>query len=1353
MKKPDFKLLRIFIPILINLFITNTYSAVPAPLADVFNGGRGRSFNDAWKFQKGDVYNAFTVSFDDSAWRKLSLPHDWSIEQPFNQNSSAGGSGGYLDGGISWYRKSFYLPDSVSGKRITIQFEGIYMNSTVWINGVQLDTRPYGYSSFEYDLTPYIKTGSALPNVIAVKVNNNQPNSRWYSGSGIYRNVWLTVTDPIHIAYCGTYVTTPSVSGSSATIVATTRVQNHSNSVQKITVVTTIYDYLGNGVASNTSAPISIETNSESTLGINLSISNPHLWSMSNPYLYFVKTQIFVNKKVTDTFTSSMGIRSISINPNTGFWINDQNIKLHGVCMHHDLGSLGAAQNYRALERQVEILKSFGCNAIRTSHNPPAPELLEICDRLGLVVMDEAFDCWETGKNVNDYGKFFETWAQRDIQDWVCRDRNHPSVVMWSIGNEIPQQGDASGYNLAQKLIAWVHANDVSRPITQALNYQALLGALLNIVGYNYASGETYDNDHKNNPAWIILGSETSSAVRTRGIYHLPANQNLLTASDMQCSSYDNSVVSWGHSAEDSWEFDKTRSYVAGQFIWTGFDYIGEPTPFGWPAKSSYFGIVDMCGFPKDIYYFYQSQWTTKPMVHLLPYWNWSNGDTIPVWAYSNCDSVSVFKNGVSLGTKKSKIIKPYHLEWKVPFSVGNIKAIAFKNGAIVAMDSITTSGTTTEIKLKIDRDTILADGYDQAYIETDLTDAVGIPVPDADNQVTYSISGPGKIVGVDNGNPLSLESFKASTRKAFNGKCLAIVQSAGEEGQIVLTASTSPVLNNVSLRKPSHADSEDIYTAENIAVGKTSTSDSQQGGNPTSAGNDGNNSTRWCANDENAGHWWEIDLGANHNIKGTEIIWEHESAYQYKIETSTDNSVWKLSVDKTTNSASLQTMSDNFTETARYIRITITGGVNSGNWASFFEFRVFDGTYSLSPGKNLASAGNDGNLDSFWSAADGNAGHSWVVDLGSTLFLSGSQVVWLNSGVEYQYKIEASKDSTNWVIASDKTVNTSIFQTQSDSFSIAARYVRMTITGGTSNRNKAGFYEFRLFDGSKITLNPVSVVINCVKPVCSLCLSDSIKIRPMVNVNNTGWQQSGSALLCRGGKVSFSTSSLNTTGWLWNGPNAYLSNTKQIDLSNIQPKDTGIYRATLKNNYFNFHLELVKDSISPYIKINNDSFKPLDVATVVLGDTVILNPVPADSVGCNWRWTGPGGFSAGSRTVKIAINDTLQTGSYTSYGTDAFGCGTVSQIFKLTVEQGKVITINADSIKTYPNPSHTGIFNLKNCEKCKISVYTLSGALIYDNNRNDIKKVIDLSKQPRGIYIIRYSSDKLKSFKKVIIQ
>jgi beta-galactosidase len=1152
--------------------LTSSSSAQNEPVTDVFNGGRGSTFNDNWKFFRGDASGAYNVGFNDASWRKLSVPHDWSIELPFNQSSPGWGGGGYLDGGIGWYRKSFLLPISNSGKRITIQFEGIYMNSSVWINGHLLGTRPYGYSTFEYDLTPYVYTGT-ITNVIAVKVDNTQPNSRWYSGSGIYRNVWLTVTYPVHVAYCGSVVTTSNISQSSANVAVTTKIQNHSFADKKISVITSVYDQEWKLLATNVSVQIILTKDSTYNYSYNYTVNNPKLWSMAIPYLYNLKTQIVDNSRLLDCFSTTFGIRSVTLNPNTGFWLNNENIKLRGVCMHHDLGSLGAAQNYRALERQVEILKSFGCNAIRTSHNFPAPELLEICDKLGLVVMDEAFDCWETGKNTNDYGKYFDTWAQQDVQDWVRRDRNHPSVVMWSIGNEIPQQGEPKGYTIAQNLIKWVKADDKSRPITQALNYQGLLGPLLDMVGYNYGWGSSYDNDHRNNPNWVIFGSETSSAVRTRGVYHLPTSQNILTATDMQCSSYDNSVVSWGHSAEDSWEIDKTRSFVAGQFIWTGFDYIGEPTPYGWPAKSSYFGIVDMCGFPKDIYYFYQSQWTVKPMVHLLPHWNWSPGDTIPVWAYSNCDSVSLTLNGARLGAKRMNVAKPYHAEWKIPFVAGKVKAKAFRNGVVAAQDSIITAGTSIKINLKADRNIIQANGKDQTFIETSVFDVNGTLAPNAENQISYSIAGPGKIVGVDNGNPLSLESFKGAIRKVFSGKCLAIVQSTGAEGQITVTASTPSVLNNLALQKPAHADSEDIYAFTNIALKKTATSDTQQSDNLASSGNDGNISSRWCATDGNAGHWWKVDLGANKNIKGTEIVWERDNAYQYKIETSTNNSIWKSVVNKTSNTTSAQIMDDTFTDLSRYVRITVTGGVGN-SWASFFEFRVFDGTTSVSTQRNIASKANDGSPNTYWSAADGNTGHSWAVDLGSALNITKTQVMWLTSGIAYKYKIETSVDSSAWNLTVDQTNNFGTQQIQTDSFKVAARYVRITITGGTSTSYKAGFYEFRVFDGSKTAITSGTAIINCVKPVCMSCLTDSATTKPWINLNGSGWKQTNSASLTSGGNVSFSTLPTDTTVWKWSGPNGFSATAPQISIAGVQQINAGTYTATHNNVSVDFVLD-----------------------------------------------------------------------------------------------------------------------------------------------------------------------------------
>jgi beta-galactosidase len=773
---------------------------------DVYNGERGISFNNGWKFNLGNVTGAEKVTFNDASWRSLSVPHDWSIELAFNKNSPSGHGGGCLDGGIGWYRKSFKLPANYAGKRITIQFDGVYMNSEVWINGISLGVRPYGFVNFEYDLTPNLIAGGT--NVIAVKVNNNQPNCRWYSGSGIYRNVWLTVTDPVHVAYCGSFVSAGNISAASAKISIATTVENHSTKNQSVFLISTIYDQSNKPVGVVQTSVFNIVANNKNTFNGIINISNPILWGLSNPYLYTVKTKVYVNNKITDNFTSRLGVRNLIFDANKGFSINGVTTKLWGVCMHHDLGSLGSALNYRALERQVEILKSFGCNSIRTSHNPPFPELLEICDRLGVVVIDEVFDQWIKAKTSNDYHLYFNAWAQRDVQNWVQRDRNHASVILWSIGNEIHDEEQTSSTATAKNIISWVHQQDTTRGTTMALYSSAganNIGDLLDVVGFNYflyGGNSNYDTWHKNHPKWKLLGSETCSAVRSRGVYHTPVTSNVLTAADMQCSSYDNSVVGWGHSAEEGLKTDKARPFLAGEYIWTGFDYMGEPIPYNNDAKSSYFGIVDMCGFPKDAYYLYKSQWTTKPMVHLLPHWNWKAGDAIPVFAYTNCDSVKLTLNGTSLGTKKYAT-NTLHAAWTVTFAPGTLIGQAYKNGTVVARDTVRTADAPSKIVLTADRKTINSNNNDLVFITTDLLDAKNVLVPNTSNPITYSITGPGEIVAVDNGNGMSYESFRGTKRNLFNGKALVIVKSSCTEGVITVTAS-SPNMQSATVTIPS---------------------------------------------------------------------------------------------------------------------------------------------------------------------------------------------------------------------------------------------------------------------------------------------------------------------------------------------------------------------------------------------------------------------------------------------------------------------------------------------------------------------------------------------------------------------
>lgn len=781
-------------------------ASIPPPSSEAirpaYNGLRGEEFNAGWKFNRGDVSGAEKTTFSDSAWKSLDVPHDWSIELAFSSSSPSGSNGGYLDGGIGWYRKTFTLDQADAGKRILIQFDGVYMNSQVWCNGTSLGTRPYGYSSFEYDLTPHVKL-DGTSNVIAVKVNNNQPNSRWYSGSGIYRNVWLTKLDPVHIPNSGVYVTTPSISTASASVSVSTEVKNAGTTAAQITARTTITDASGASVATDDSSATSIAAGATATVAQSLTVPSPRLWSVASPTLYQVKVEIRNGGSTVDTYLAPLGFRTVSFSATTGFSLNGRGMKLQGVNQHHDLGALGAAVSYRAIERQVEILKRMGVNAIRTSHNPPAPEFLDVANRLGVLVLDEAFDTWTQTKTANDYGKYFNEWAQRDIQDMVRRDRNHPSIIMWSIGNEVGGATTAT----AQKLKDWVLAMDKTRAITWASNKMGgphvsegddrNVARLLDVVGYNYApyAGD-YDADHSANPGWKLLGTEIAAAVRTRGVYHTPASKITKATSqsspDRQCSSYDNEAAGFGETAEKSYLYDQERAFVQGSFIWAGFDYLGEPTPYSsWPSKSSYYGIIDTAGFPKDVYYFYQSRWTSEPMVHLLPHWNWSSGTTVTVYAYSNCDSVELFLNDASQG---SKTLSGSALrgEWNVSWSSGTLRADCKKGGSVVATDTVRTAGAAARISLVADRTTVRADGKDMVFVTADVHDANGVLVPNGNPSIAWSVSGSGTLVGLDNGDPTDTTSHKGNSRKAFNGKALAMVRTTSTGGTITIRATAS---------------------------------------------------------------------------------------------------------------------------------------------------------------------------------------------------------------------------------------------------------------------------------------------------------------------------------------------------------------------------------------------------------------------------------------------------------------------------------------------------------------------------------------------------------------------------------
>jgi len=770
-------------------------------LVQAYDGARGKSFNDGWKFYLGDASGAEQPTFSDTSWRSLSVPHDWSVELPFNKNSPAGNGGGLLDGGVGWYRKTFTLDSSYTGQQIRIEFDGVYCNSQVWINGTSLGTRPYGYSTFQYDLTKYAKTDGSN-NVVAVRVNNNQPNSRWYSGSGIYSNVWITVLNPTHLSYNGAFITTPSVSTTSATVSVAADVENQSSSSQSITVTTGIYDASGTMVASNTTAPSSVAAGATSTSIQSLTVSNPHLWSTDSPYLYQVKLTLQVGTSTGDTYLVPIGLRSYNFDSSTGFSLNGKSIKLWGMAMHHDFGAIGSAYHHRALERQFEILKRMGVNAVRTSHNPPVPELLDLADQMGFLIMDEAFDVWETGKEPkNDYHLYFTQWAQTDIQDLVRRDRNHASVIMWSIGNEIQGASTATAANL----IKWVKAIDSTRPTTWACNNMGdgtnqAVAALLDLQGYNYlqngsVTSPIFDGQHSAHPTWKIFGSEMESGGRSRGFYSTPndnpASWGTCDNSAMECSDYPDTDASPA-SYEQMYVITMNRAWFAGEFDWTGFDYGGEPWPFAGNAKSSYFGMVDTAGFPKNGYYFWQSRRTTAPMVHIFPHWTWKAGTTVNVWVYSNCDSVELFLNGVSLGSKAFTSSSTASLGWTVPWATGSLVAKGTKGGTVVATDEVDSAGAAAKVNLAVDHTTIAADGRDLAFITAVIQDAAGVMVPTANNSITFAVSGPGKLAGADNGDPIDLTAYSSPTRKAFNGMALAIVQSTGTAGQIVVTATSS---------------------------------------------------------------------------------------------------------------------------------------------------------------------------------------------------------------------------------------------------------------------------------------------------------------------------------------------------------------------------------------------------------------------------------------------------------------------------------------------------------------------------------------------------------------------------------
>jgi beta-galactosidase len=767
-----------------------------------------------WKFIQSDVKGAEASGFNDTDWRILNLPHDWSIEGEFKQDAITKGPGGYLPTGIGWYRKYFTLSSVGKDQQFRIEFDGVYMNSDVWINGQHLGKHPYGYTSFYYDLTPFIKKGE---NLIAVRVDNSiQPNSRWYSGSGIYRHVWLDMTGPVHIAQWGTYITTPEVDSSSAIIKVRTSIENNQRVNKNIVLRSVVKD--GSGKETGTiETPVTLKLSGTTDIEQIIRVTSPSLWSVDNPSLYTIQSSVLEGTRPIDNFTSTFGIRKTEFDKDKGFLLNGIHVKLNGVCLHHDAGCLGSAVPEQAWERRLQILKEMGCNAIRTSHNPPAPEFLDLCDKMGFLVMDEAFDEWVEAKGQVQYGyhKYFAECSQSDLVSMIHRDRNHPSIVIWSAGNEVPDQVVENGTETLRKLIETIHREDPTRPVTQA-NDRIAAGdgpaklsflELLDIVGYNYVDRWFerrelyYSIDRHDHPDWKMIGTENVSIGGLRGQYSIGTEPS--GNRPYRSGNYRTSMIE----AEELWKFTSVYDYVIGDFMWTGIDYLGEA---GWPNKSSSSGVIDLCGFPKDGYYFYQSQWTKKPMVHLLPHWNWAGheGQIISVIAYTNCDSVELFLNGKSYGTKtyvfpqqghaKSWMgyARPFvapttsdlHLSWDVPYEPGTLKVIGKKDGKIVSEEVHTTSAPAA-IRLSADRTDLNADNREIVNVKAEIVDKDGWVVPDANNLIEFKVEGEGILIGTDNGNPMDKTQMKSKQRNAFNGMALAVIQSTEKSGNIRITA------------------------------------------------------------------------------------------------------------------------------------------------------------------------------------------------------------------------------------------------------------------------------------------------------------------------------------------------------------------------------------------------------------------------------------------------------------------------------------------------------------------------------------------------------------------------------------
>lgn len=769
--------------------------------------------------------------FDDRGWRQVNLPHDWAIEGPFLTTGDSGGMGRLPSWGVAWYRKNFPLASSDAGKSIFLEVDGAMSYASVWVNGQLAGGWPYGYASWRLDLTPYVRPGEM--NQLAIRLDNPPSSSRWYPGAGLYRNVWLVKTQAIHVSQWGTYVTTRRVSRASATVDLEVTIDNHAAKDATVRVATEIFALDDEGRRSGASLaqirPVeaAVRAGGSAVVTGSVELANPRLWGpppQQRPHRHVAVTTLTREGQLVDVYETRFGIRDVTFDPEQGVQVNGERIPLKGVNNHHDLGALGAAFNVRAAQRQLEILREMGCNAVRMSHNPPAPELLELTDQMGFLVMDEAFDVWERKKTPLDHHLFFPDWHEQDLRAMVRRDRNSPSVIIWSIGNEVGEQYTGEeGAAVGARLRDIVREEDPTRPTTTAMNYASAdmpLPAVVDLISLNY-QGEgirdrpefegterirkkpQYPAFHAAFPDKVILTSESASAFSSRGVYLFPVSKELSApvrdgqggdSQNHHVTAYELHAVDFGSSVEKVFGSLERHPYVAGEFVWTGWDHLGEPTPY-YSSRSSYSGIIDLAGFKKDRFYLYQAHWRPElPMAHLLPHWTWPErvGEVTPVHVFTSGDEAELFLNGRSLG-RKAKGQYEYRLRWDdVIYEPGTLEVVAYKAGKKWATDVIHTAQAAARLDAQPDRAEIQADGLDLSFVTVRVSDAHGVTVPRADNRIRFTLEGPGEIVATDNGDPTSFEPFQAAERKAFSGLCLVIIRGKSEAaGRLTLTASS----------------------------------------------------------------------------------------------------------------------------------------------------------------------------------------------------------------------------------------------------------------------------------------------------------------------------------------------------------------------------------------------------------------------------------------------------------------------------------------------------------------------------------------------------------------------------------